>query len=108
MSDGFEHGTERGIARRYGYGEAKCGECGDRRVGYGAPYTNYDYHEWANGPRVWVTCTGDKARNRGARIAQEPRIVLGVLPSDSCTKAGVVSDGERDGDNDAPVMDRAV
>ena len=61
MSDGFEHGTERGIGHRYG--EAKCGECSDRRVGHGAPHTNCDYHERVKGPSVWVTTTGDKASN---------------------------------------------
>ena len=104
--DGFEYGTERGIGRRHR--EAECGECGDRRVGYSAPHTNCDYHEWVNVPRVWVTCTRDKASNRGAWIALEPRIALGVLTPESCTKVGVVSDGKIDGDNDAPVMVETV
>ena len=56
-----------------------------------------------------VTRTGDKASNRGAWIAQEPRIVLGVLTPDSCVKvSSVVSDGELDRDNNTPVMVEAV
>ena len=55
-----------------------------------------------------VTCTGDKASNRGARIAQKPRIVLGVLTPGSCVKVSVVSGGELDRDNNMPVMVEAV
>ena len=79
------------------------------RVGYGAPDTNCDCHERrVESPRVWVTRTGDKACDRGARARQEPRIVLGVFGSNSGTKIGVVSDGELDGDDDAPVMVETV
>ena len=108
MCDGFEHGTERGIGRRYG--EAKCSERSDRRgVGNGAPDTNCDYYERVESPRVvWITRTGDKARGRGASVAQEPRIVLGVFASNSGTKVGVVRNGELDGDDDAPVMVKTV
>ena len=107
MYDGFEHGTECGIDRRYG--EAKCVERGDRRVGDGAPQSNCNDHERVEGPCVWVTCAWDKASYRGAWIAQVPRIILGVLTPDGRTKVGVVSDGELDdGDNDAPVMVEAV
>ena len=69
VRDEFEYGTERGIVRRHE--EAKRGERSDRRVtrvGYGSPDTNCDYHERVESPRAWVTCTGDKTCNRGARI----------------------------------------
>ena len=58
VRDGLEHGTERGIGRRYG--EAKCSERSDCRVGYGSPDTNSDYDERVEDPRMWVTRTGDK------------------------------------------------
>ena len=106
MCNGSQHSTERGVGRRYG--EAKCGERGDRGVGHGAPHANCDHHERVKGPSVRVTCSGDKASNRGARIAQEPRIILGVLTLDSRVKVGVVSDGELDRDNNTPVMVEAV
>ena len=92
VRDGFEYGTERGIGRRHG--EAKCSERSDRRAGCGAPDTNCDYHERVESPRVWVTRTGDKACDRGARVTQEPRIILGVFASDNGSKVGVVSDGK--------------
>ena len=78
-------------------------------MGYGAPDTNRNYHERAEGPRVWVTRTGDKACNRGApRVTQEPRIVLGMFAPNSGTKVGVVSDGELDGNDGAPVVVETV
>ena len=55
-----------------------------------------------------VTRTGEKACDRGARVTQEPRIVLGGFASGSGTKVGVVSDGELDGDDDALVMVETV
>ena len=76
--------------------------------GNGAPYTNCDYYERVEGPRVWVTRTGDKACDRGARISQEPQILLGVFAPNSGTKVGVVSNGELDGDDDAPVVVETV
>ena len=39
---------------------------------------------------------------------QEPRIIRGALTPDSCVKAGVVSDGELDRDNNTPVVVEAV
>ena len=47
---------------------------------------------------------GNKACDRDARIAQKPRVVFGVLASDSSTEAGVVSDGELNVDDHAPAM----
>ena len=70
-------------------------------MGYGAPHFNCDHHERVEGQSVRVTCTGDKASNRGARIAREPRALLGVLTPESCVKVSAVSDGELDKDNNA-------
>ena len=77
-------------------------------MGYGAPDTNRNYGERNEGPRVWVTCTGDKACDRGARVTQEPRIVLGMFAPNSGAKAGVVSDSKLDGNDDAPVVVETV
>ena len=44
-----------------------------------APDTDRDDDEQAKGPRVRIAHTRNKACNRGARIAQEPRVVLGSL-----------------------------
>ena len=77
-------------------------------MGYGAPDTNRNYHEKVEGSRVWVTRTRDKACDRGARVTQEPRIVLGMFASNSGTKVGVISDGELDGNDGAPVVVGAV
>ena len=78
MRDRLEHGAKRGVSRRRG--EAERGECGDRRVGHHrAPDTDRDDDEQAEGPRVRIAHTRNKACNRGARIAQEPRVVLGSL-----------------------------
>ena len=77
-------------------------------MGYGTPDTNRNYHERVEGPCVWVTRTRDKAFDQGARVTQEPRVVLGMLAPNSGTKVGVVSDGEFDGNDCAPVVVEAV
>ena len=77
-------------------------------MGHGAPDTNRNYHERVEGPRVRVVRTRDKARDRGARVTREPRVVLGMLAPNSDAKAGIVSDGELDGNDCAPVVVEAV
>ena len=77
-------------------------------MGYGAPNTNCNYYERVEGPRVWVARTGDEACYRGTRIPYEPRIILGMFASNSGTEVGVVSNGELDGDDNSPVMVKAV
>ena len=77
-------------------------------MGHGAPDTNRNYHERVEGPRVRVVRIRDKARDRGARVTREPRVVLGMLSPNSDAKVGVVSDGEFDGNDCAPVVVEAV
>ena len=77
-------------------------------MGYGAPDTNRNYHERVEGPRVRVVRTRDKACDRGARVAREPRVVLGMFAPNSGTKVGVISDGELDGNDCTPVVVEAV
>ena len=77
-------------------------------MGHSAPDTNRNYHERVEGPRVRVVRTRDKARDRGARVTREPRVVLGMLAPNSDAKVGVVSDGELDGNDCAPAVVEAV
>ena len=77
-------------------------------MGHGTPETDRNYHERAEGPRVWVVRTRDKACDRGARITREPRVVLGMFAPNSDAEVGVVSNGELDGNDCAPVVVEAV
>ena len=72
------------------------------------PNRNYHERPRVEGPRVWVLRTRDKACDRGARVTHAPRVVLGMLAPNSDTKVGVISDGELDGNDCAPVVVEAV
>ena len=107
MCDGFGCCTERGVGRRHR--EAKCRECCDGRVGCGAPMPQTP---------MATTTSGSKVHECGSRAPGTRRAIeahgfrrshgSGIFAANSDTEVAVVSNGEFDGDDNSPVMVKAI